>query len=200
MIADNRLAELAEIDMPALKDLLETLDDGSFDMDLTGFDNSALEELMGETHEEGLTDEDEVPDAQESICEPGDLWVLGNHRLMCGDATVITHVEKLMGGEKADMVFTDPPYNENFSGGIDKEGNKSKKGANVTIIGDKKSKTEFKQFCVDILKIIKLSTKGAWYICFYRLMTDVWMEALRETSAEWKSIIIWKKIGQRSHH
>ena len=121
LIADNRIAELAEIDLPLMKDLLSGLDDGAFDMDLTGFDNSALEELMTQFHQEdGLTGDDEVPEPQESICKPGDLWVLGNHRLLCGDATVEADVKKLMGKEKADMVFTDPPYGIDVVG---KDGN-----------------------------------------------------------------------------
>ena len=66
---------------------------------------------------EGLTDDDEMPEKVETICKTGDLWQLGNHRLLCGDATKREDVERLMGGEKADMVFTDPPYGIDYSGG-----------------------------------------------------------------------------------
>ncbi len=111
-IMDNQSALLAEWDFPVLKDLLEQLDTGSFNMDLTGFDSKAIEDLMTQFHEpeQGLTDDDEVPDAPEPICKMGDLWQLGEHRLLCGDATKREDVERLMAGEKADMVFTDPPY------------------------------------------------------------------------------------------
>jgi len=112
-IMDNQSALLADWDFPILKDLLEELDTGSFDMNLTGFTSDAIEELMTQFHvpEEGLTDDDAIPEKVESICKTGDLWQLGSHRLLVGDATVITDVERLMGGEKADLVFTDPPYN-----------------------------------------------------------------------------------------
>ena len=103
-------------DNPLLKDLLLELDTGEFDIEITGFDLDEIAELMNQFHtpEEGLTDDDAIPEATESICKKGDLWQLGNHRLLCGDATVITDVEKLMGGEKADMVFTDPPYGKDI--------------------------------------------------------------------------------------
>lgn len=112
LLADNRIAELAETERTVLKDLLEELDTGAMDMELTGYTDTVIEDLMTELHSptEGLTDDDAVPEATESICRRGDLWQLGNHRLLCGDATIQADVERLMGGEKADMVFTDPPY------------------------------------------------------------------------------------------
>ena len=105
--------------MPLLKDLLEELDTGDFDMDLTGFTSKEIEDLMNQCFvpEEGLTD-DAIPENAETICKKGDLWKLGEHRLLCGDSTVITDVERLMQGEKADMVFTDPPYLMDFTGSI----------------------------------------------------------------------------------
>ena len=111
-LMDNQSALLAEWDFSVLKDLLQELDTGAFDMDLTGFDSKAIEDLMTQFHipAEGLTDDDEVPEQVETICKAGDLWQLGNHYLLCGDATKKEDVEKLMGGKKADMVFTDPPY------------------------------------------------------------------------------------------
>lgn len=117
-IMDNQSAALAEWDYPVLKDLLQELDNGAFDMDLTGFDTKAIEDLMTQLHEpgEGLTEDDAIPDTVEPVCKKGDLWQLGNHRLLCGDSTVITDVERLMAGEKADMVFTDPPYDMDMGG------------------------------------------------------------------------------------
>ncbi|KKN38871.1 hypothetical protein LCGC14_0749260 [marine sediment metagenome] len=113
-LALNKIS--GEWDLPALKDLLEELDTGAFDMEITGFDLKEIEDLMNQLHvpEEGLTDDDAVPEATESVCRKGDLWSLGNHRLLCGDATLKEDVDKLMGGEKADMVFTDPPYGINL--------------------------------------------------------------------------------------
>lgn len=113
-LALNKIS--GEWDMPLLKDLLQEIDTGEFDIEITGFDSKEIEDLINQLHkpEPGLTDEDEVPEPKESICKPGDLWVLGNHRLLCGDATVVTDVERLMDGAKADMVFTDPPYGVDY--------------------------------------------------------------------------------------
>lgn len=113
-LALNKIS--GEWDIPRLKDLLEELDTGAFDIEITGFDLKEIEDLMSQFHVpgEGLTDDDAVPEPTEAICNRGDLWQLRNHRLLCGDATVITDVERLMGGEKVDMVFTDPPYGINL--------------------------------------------------------------------------------------
>lgn len=109
-IAANKGA--GEWDWDQLKDWFKELDDVDFDLDLTMFDEDERAELLKEPEvfEEGLTDPDSVPDNVETRCKPGDLWMLGNHRLLCGDSTDVLQVERLMGGEKADMVFTDPPY------------------------------------------------------------------------------------------
>ena len=100
-----------------LKDILQELDTGEFDIELTGFDMDEIEELIAQLHVPEEIIEDEVPDPpEEPITKPGDIWQLGRHRLMCGDATVITDVERLMDGKKADMVFTDPPYGVDYKG------------------------------------------------------------------------------------
>ena len=111
-LMDNKSALMADWDLPNLKDILTELDTGAFDMDVTGFSTDEIEELMNQTFEPqaGLTDDDAIPEKVETICKKGDLWKLGNHRLLCGDSTVITDVERLMGGEKADICFTSPPY------------------------------------------------------------------------------------------
>ncbi len=109
-LADNRTAELAEWDSGVLNDTLKSLKDLDFDLGSIGFDDDFMASVEPEVHNEGLTDPDAVPENVETRCKPGDLWVLGNHRLLCGDSTNVQHVERLMGGEKADMVFTDPPY------------------------------------------------------------------------------------------
>lgn len=97
-------------DFPKLTTWLNELDSINIDLDLTGFSREEIENLMVHKVEPGKCDEDEVPVAKETICKPGDLYLLGNHRLLCGDSTNIQHVERLMNGEKADMVLTDPPY------------------------------------------------------------------------------------------
>ena len=107
-LADNRTADLSEWDQAMLHQLSE-------EHDLTPwFDQDDLDELLAVTElepEQGNTDPDDVPEPPEDpITKPGDLWILGNHRLLCGDSTNPQHVERLMDGKKADMVFTDPPY------------------------------------------------------------------------------------------
>jgi DNA modification methylase len=116
IIADNKLALNAGWDEQALRVELEDLaaDFGG----LMGFSEDELAALLAEaTVEEGLTDEDAVPElAEEPVTRLGDVWLLGKHRLMCGDSTSIDAVDKLMAGQKADMVFTDPPYGVDYKG------------------------------------------------------------------------------------
>ena len=117
IIADNRLALNAEWDTQMLTLELNDLLKDDFGLDLMGFGNEELEALLNPIKEtEGLTDEDEVPEPPpEPITKLGDVWILGNHRLMCGDSTSIDAVDKLMGGKKADLLHTDPPYNVDYS-------------------------------------------------------------------------------------
>lgn len=106
-LAVNRSAEWAEWDDELLKLELDDLKLEEFDLELIGFDGMEFEDAPAE----GLTDPDEVPDVQEqTVSRKGDIWLLGKHRLMCGDSTDAGSVALLMAGEKADMVFTDPPY------------------------------------------------------------------------------------------
>ena len=112
VIADNQLALNADWDIDKLKLEVDTLGELDFDLDLLGFDADFLKDLMADPIEQGKTDEDSVPEVVENpVTVEGDVWVLGKHRLMCGDSTSIDAVEKLMDGKKADMIFTDPPYN-----------------------------------------------------------------------------------------
>jgi len=116
-LALNKIS--GEWNLPRLEDLLEELDTGDFDMEITGFDETEIEDLMTQFYvpEENEKD-DEVPEVpEEPITKTGDLYKLGEHRLLCGDATKIDDVERLMDGQKADMVFTDPPYGLGGYGG-----------------------------------------------------------------------------------
>jgi len=117
VIADNQLALNAGWDFSLLSLEVADLKDNDFDLDLLGFDPKELEKLLEPEEVEGLTDEDEVPEVPvEPKTKLGDIYQLGNHRLMCGDSTSIDAVEKLMDGQKADMVFTDPPYGVDYKG------------------------------------------------------------------------------------
>ena len=152
--------------------------------------------------EAGLIEDDEIPEVKESKVKRGDIWQLGEHRVMCGDSTSSDDVAKLMNGEKADMVFTDPPYNVDFKGqelsNTTKDGKKilNHKGANTkheTIKNDKLEDEEFILFMKEVLKNIKTYNKGAWYFTFCDLKLDLLLLPLKEMGFIWKSIIIWNK-------
>ena len=118
LIADNQLALQAGWSEELLAAELAWLRDESFDLDLIGFDATELERLLAIADGEAGPDEaeDEVPEPpEEPVSKPGDLWVLGNHRLLCGDATVLADVERVLGGQLADMTFCDPPYNVDYA-------------------------------------------------------------------------------------
>ena len=116
VLADNQLPQNAGWDMDLLKVEMQDLSGEGFDLSLIGFGDDMLANmLVDET--EGLTDEDAVPDVPENpVTVLGDVWLLGNHRLMCGDSTSIDAVEKLMDGRKANMLHTDPPYGVDYEG------------------------------------------------------------------------------------
>ena len=118
VIADNRLALNAGWDNAMLTIELKDLEDEGFDLSLTGFDDAELDALLNPIEEsEGLTDEDAVPDVpDEPKTKLGDIYILGNHRLMCGDSTSIDAVEKLVAGTTIDLCYTDPPYGINEKG------------------------------------------------------------------------------------
>ena len=119
IIADNQLPINAGWDLDKLKLEVDTLVEMDFDINLLGFDDVFLDGLLDVQTDAGLTDEDEVPETPEKpVNVLGDIWQLGNHRLMCGDSTSIDSVEKLLNGVKADCVITDPPYNQETDGGF----------------------------------------------------------------------------------
>lgn len=115
-LADNRTSELAEWDSEVLTRTLRALDELDFDLASIGFDDFDLTLPPAE----GLTDPDEIPENVETRCKPGDLWTLGDHRILCGDSTNVQHVERLMGGEKASLCFTSPPYGQQRDYGVGK--------------------------------------------------------------------------------
>jgi len=116
LIADNRIAELAEMDLTSLADLLSDLKLGELDMELTGFDAHELERLLARADMGDIVEDDvpELPD--EPITHPGDLWLLGEHRLLCGDATKAQDMVRLMDGKRAACMWTDPPYGVSYVG------------------------------------------------------------------------------------
>jgi len=142
-LALNKIS--GEWDMPKLKDLLEELDTGAFDIEITGFDAGEIEDLFNQFHpdevqEDNFDTDQALADITEPVTKLGDVWQLGKHRLMCGDSTSINVVEKLMDGVKANLVVTDPPYNVDYIG-------KTKDA--LKIQNDKMSDNSFYQFLFD---------------------------------------------------
>ena len=140
VIADNQLALNSGWDEDLLRLELRALEAEDFNLDLVGFSDEELSELLRDPEEvvPGRTDEDAAPELQETaVSAVGDLWVLGPHRVLCGDATAPADVERLMGGESADLVFTDPPYNVDYEGYTEER---------LKIQGDRMSDASFKQF------------------------------------------------------
>lgn len=131
ILADNRLGELADWDMDLVTSELEMLQEMDFNIDLTGFE---LPEQIEETN----VVEDEIPDEVPTRAKLGDLWDLGGHKLICGDSTNLETIEKLLGGEKADLLITDPPYNVDYEG-----------GTGMKIMNDKMDNDSFRQFLRD---------------------------------------------------
>jgi DNA modification methylase len=192
VIADNKLALNAGWDEEALRIELEDL---SADFgELMGFSEDELLALLKQDASEGLTDEDAVPEAPEvPITVEGDVWVLGNHRLMCGDSTSIDAVDRLMDGRKANMCFTDPPYLMDFTGGIHADGSKSFNAKHGAIKNDKMSKKDGEDFLDAINSVIKSTVDGAFYITFYRLGVDGYYASMERTGLKCRSLIIWDK-------
>jgi DNA modification methylase len=186
VLADNRLALNSGWDEDMLRVELASLREEAFDLDLVGFSDDELEDLLRdpeETHS-GLTDEDAVPEEPgPAVTKPGDLWILGAHRLLCGDATRMADVEKVLGGDLADMTFTDSPYNVDYEG---KTARKLKIGNDA--LGDRFY--EFlHQACTNILAV----TKGAIYMCMSSSELHTLYQAFTDAGGHWSTFVIWAK-------
>jgi ParB-like chromosome segregation protein Spo0J len=157
-VALNKVS--GEWDLPKLADLISELDNGIFDISLTGFDAAEIEDLFSKVHDKDVKEDDfDVDEAlkEPAISKPGDLWLLGRHRLLCGDSTKAETYEKLLDGKKANLVVTDPPYNVNFTAGKENE---------RLIKNDNQKDQEFYQFLLAAFKNIyhALADGGALYV------------------------------------
>ena len=191
VIADNRIAENAGWDDAMLRVELAALADDAFDVALTGFDADALAELMAgeEPDADGQTDDDAVPEVSETpISRSGDIWLLGAHRLLCGDATAAASYERLLAGEQADMVFTDPPYNVNYANSA-----KDKmRGKDRAILNDNLG-DGFYDFLLAALTPAVAHCRGGIYVAMSSSELDVLQAAFRAAGGKWSTFIIWAK-------
>lgn len=186
VIADNKLALNSGWDEELLSLEIEQLKELDFDIDLLGFDEDELADLLPEIEELPDGDEDAVPELQDDpVSKLGDIWQLGSHRLMCGDSTSIDAVEKLMDGQKADMVFTDPPYNIDYMGVA---GNHGK------IKNDKMSDSDFVDFLTQ-------SVHGCetMYVCCSWHYAHLFREAMVKIGRSPKAMIVWDKVNPAQH-
>jgi DNA modification methylase len=189
VLADNQLALNAGWDEALLRLELADLSELGFDLGLIGFAEGELERLLAGDSRAGLTEDDDAPALPEqAVTRRGDLWVLGEHRLLCGDATVLADVERVLDGRLADLTFTDPPYNVRYGS-----------SAKDTLRGNKRKILNddlgggFEAFlhdaCVSILSV----TKGAVYMCMSSSELHTLQRAFTAAGGKWSTFVIWAK-------
>lgn len=189
-LADNKVAEMADWDFDLLSAELDDLFD--FDMSVFGFEDDVLEEeaeIIEDDYEEELPEEPKT--------KPGDIWLLGNHRLMCGDSTVITDVDKLMDGQLADMLITDPPYNVAYEG---------KTKDKLTIQNDQMENDDFRQFLRDAFSTADSVMKpgAVFYIWHADCEGYNFRGACNDVGWQVRQCLIWNKnsmvMGRQDYH
>lgn len=193
-IALNKIT--GEWDNDKLEELLAELKEADIDMDITGFSfdevDNILKDITG-SKEDDFDIDQALDEIEEPVSKLGDIWILGKHRLMCGDSTSKEDVEKLMNNHKSDMVFTDPPYLINFDGNVHADGSKSFNAIHGKIKNDNMTREQGDEFILKMFENIKEYNKGAYYVCFYRLGLDYIFRALDKLNNRYKALIIWNK-------
>ena len=185
ILADNRLALSAGWDEEMLAAELAALAAEDFQLDLLGFTESELAALA-ELTAEPMAEPDAVPEmAAEAISELGEVWILGRHRVCCGDALARESFERLLGEETADMVFTDPPYNVDYAGA-------SSAGADRRIANDNLGEG-FGSFLVEACRHMLAFSRGAVYICMSSSELHTLQKAFVDAGGHWSTFVIWAK-------
>ena len=188
ILADNRLALNAGWDNDLLKLELQELEIEGVDLEMLGFSKEELDGLLNSLEPtEGLTDEDAVPETpEEPITKPGDIWILGKHRLMCGDSTSLDHLATLTAGALVDMWLTDPPYNVAYEGGT-----KDK----LKIKNDEMGDEQFRQFLRDAYTAADTVMKpgAVFYIWHADLEGYNFRGAAKDAGWTVRQCLIWKK-------
>ena len=203
ILADNRLTELGEWDMERVQQELADLADADFDISLTGFDpDLRFDDSMGAIQDDGWT-ETEPDAAEEPRSRVGDIYQLGNHRLMCGDSTDPEMVAALMNGQLADLMVTDPPYNIGLGGDesgaaqstdeLAKRRKHQEDGA--FLLNDNLGEKEFVEFLGKAMTNGKdaLREGGAFYVWYATRTTEQFLQGLKKAGLEVKQILIWVK-------
>ncbi len=202
VIADNKLALNADWDEDMLAAEIERLQELSFDIDLLGFSEEELDELLAlepdDTGDEGLTDPDEAPEPPPvPVSRPGDVWVLGQHRVLCGDSTDIDAVLGFMGEDRVDCLITDPPYNVAYEG-------KTKDA--LTIANDAMDDAAFRQFLTDAFITANAVMKpgASFYIWHADSEGFNFRGACRDVGWKVRQCLIWVKntfvLGRQDYH
>jgi DNA modification methylase len=188
VIADNQLALNAGWDEALLAAELAALQQEDFNLGLIGFEDEELARLLaGQDAGEGQPDEDAVPELPETPTSVlGDLWILGDHRLLVGDATDTDAVAKLLAGVPADLVFTDPPYNVSYEGYTEDR---------LTIKGDRMSDVDFEKFLENAFRSYRNMVKpgASMYVCHSSSWQREFQDALEAADFEVRCQLIWAK-------
>jgi DNA modification methylase len=197
-LADNQTATIAEWDDDAIVSELLGLREQGFDLDLTGFAGDDLTRLLGDNGEPVLGDPEDVPEPPaEAVTRPGDLWLLGPHRLVCGDAADPAAYARLLEGEPADLLLTDPPYNVAYEG---------KTAGGLTIANDDMADDAYQQFLADALKAAAGTVKpgGAFYLWHADLHGLTVRLACRDAALQVRQCLVWVKqaftLGRQDYH
>lgn len=196
VIADNKIALNAGWDEQMLVLEMKEIEALGFELDILGFSDEEWKEMeaFGEAQSEGQTDDEAVPETpEEAITQRGDVWVLGDHRLICGDSTMYDDIKKLMENDVATMIFTDPPYNVNY-GSTMKDSIRYHAGT----LGGRKIMNDnlgdgFAQFLTDSLSNLLMFCQGAAYVCMSSSELHTLYSAFISAGGKWSTFIIWAK-------
>jgi DNA modification methylase len=191
VIADNQLALQAGWNEELLRLELEALQTEGFDLDLVGYDADALAELLAgeEPTNTGQTDEDSAPQTQTaSISQSGDVWLLGPHKLLCGDATKHESYAALLGETSVDIIFTDPPYNVAYDGSA----NDKQNGRDRSIMNDALG-ADFHDFLLSAFTPMLARCEGAVYVAMSSSELATLQAAFRAAGGRWSTFVIWAK-------
>ncbi|GHT30879.1 methyltransferase [Planctomycetales bacterium] len=188
-IADNKTGELAEWDLTILPIELTELQDSGFDLHSLAFNDRELNQLLTAELNEGLTDPDDIPETPaEATTQRGDIWLLGSHRLLCGDSTVLEEVATLCGSEKTDMIFSDPPYNVAYGKSMKDVFRKLHRTIENDDLGE-----GFDDFLKKAITNMMTFNSGAVYICMSSSELHHLYEAFISAGGKWSTFIIWCK-------